>query len=433
MKASTELDDEMEFHIEMSTQQKVASGIDPKTARKQARREFGQKTSIEESCRMNWGMRLLEDTMRDLKFAVRQILKHRSYSVPVLIILTLCIAFNLTIFDRIESWILKPIDIPEAQSLYELRHKMHIRGKEVEISALSLSDYGQLIQQKEIFDSIAFFDREVPFLYHEEKTLRRNKILATMGIWDVFRTQPAIGRAFTQDDVDSGNLNICVISHRLARELFDQPASALGQSIRLNVDHFQIIGVLPESFELWSYDIWAPFQPEGDLATNWENHRVRGRCVFRKKDNISATYFETALSRIWDQFRQTYQARAEHLDKYNYRWVHKRYIDRVSYRKWDTKHILFIMQILCLSMFLIGCANIVSLLVVQLDRRHQEILIRTSLGAKRSLLLRQFLTELFLIFAVSGLIAICLKRLLDLTFRKFGLFYSASEIAESHI
>lgn len=425
VKASAELDDEMEFHIEMSTQQKVASGIDPKTARKQARREFGQKTSIEESCRMNWGMRLLEDTMRDLKFAVRQILKHRSYSIPVLIILTLCIAFNLTIFDRIESWILKPYDIPEQETLYQLIANWESREKMIENPFVYLSVFGQVAQIEEVFESTAFYKRTRNFLYHEDYSTNSFGIQATDGIWDVLKIKPVYGRTFSQDDLNASRGNVCVIDYSLASELFDDAKNALHKTLRLDDEMYTIIGILPKSFNFYSFKIWRPFPAHGDLTTNWKNHRVYGYSIFRAKEAVSSEEIQAALDRSLENFKATYGNYGKKLEHMRYRLSYKREIDPINYVKWTTKSILFIMQFLCIMLFFIGCANIVSLTIVRLDRRLPEILIRTAIGAKRSRILRQLITELFLLFLISAGMVILLKKGIDLILSHNDLFYAA--------
>ncbi|MCG8529025.1 MAG: ABC transporter permease, partial [Opitutales bacterium] len=423
MKASTELDDEMEFHIEMSTQQKVASGIDPKTARKQARREFGQKTSIEESCRMNWGMRLLEDTFRDLKFAFRQILKHRSYSIPVLIILTLCIAFNLTIFDRIESWILKPYDIPEQETLYQIMANWDYRGRMIENPYIKLSIYGQIIQNHELFDSIAFYKRARNFFYYEDYTTDVFGLLVTDGIWDVLKISPAYGRTFSQNDLNSGNGNVCLIDFDFASEIFGDAKEALHQSIRLDAEMYTIIGVLPDSFNYHRYKIWRPLPIDGDLTTNWKNHGVSGYTVFRAKESASSEGIQAVLDRSLENVKNTYTSYGKNLERIRYKLTHKREIDQRDFFKWSLKSILFIMQFLCIILLFIGCANVVSLTIVQINKREQEVLIRSAVGAKRSRIFRQFITELALLFLISGGIGIALKKGIDAMLRHFHLFY----------
>src|SRR5690606_37889786 len=116
-KAELELDRELEFHIDMLTQEKIDEGLAPEAARAAAAREFGRADLVKEQCRDSWGARLVFNICRDMRVGARELVKSPGFAVSALAILGIGIAATLTILSYVNAYLLKPLPYPDSSRL----------------------------------------------------------------------------------------------------------------------------------------------------------------------------------------------------------------------------------------------------------------------------------------------------------------------------
>src|SRR5215212_7253584 len=179
-----ELNEELRFHIEKEIEQNVARGMSPTEARRVALVEFGGMESAKEDCRDVRGVRLLEDLLQDLRYALRVLTKSPAFTLVSVISLALGIGVNATVFGFVNAVMLRPLPLPDHDELVRIQDD----------NLPAYSDYLAFDERAEVFRGLAAYDFDGYQLVAGDSAARAEVVLASGNYFDVLGVKPALGR-----------------------------------------------------------------------------------------------------------------------------------------------------------------------------------------------------------------------------------------------
>src|SRR6266700_845820 len=256
-----ELSDKLRFHFERLIEEKVAREITKEEARYAALRELGGVEQIKEECRDMRRVNYIESLARDLRYAMRMLVKNSGFTAVGVLTLGLGIGANTTIFSIVNAIFLRPLPFPHADRVYVVDRV----GNQVGGSSISFPIY--LAWQKR---GEGFFDHLALLAWWGDATLpgggesERVPIAgASTGVFSVLGVQPALGRDFLPEESQPGGSNAVLLSDGLWRSRFGADRDILRRTITVDGEARAVVGVLPRGFQLpipgmRDAELWLP-------------------------------------------------------------------------------------------------------------------------------------------------------------------------------
>jgi predicted permease len=414
-----DLSEEIHAHLEEKIEELVASGMPRKEATAAARREFGNVTLTEENSRQVWRWPFVEDFFIDVRYSLRTLRKSVGFTATAILTLTLGIGANTAIFQLLDAVQLRSLPVQNPQELAELRIVGGHHGMGYN------QQYGELTRPlwREIRDKQQAFSSAFAWSVNERYVGQGSEMRHFKGLWvtgDFFRVlgvQPWRGRLLMPEDERACPVISVVVSYSYwQRELGGRD---LGDGLKLVVDNdlVQIVGVAPPQFLGVvvgdSFDIALPFcQPKDELRRDVFEISVVGRLkpgwtmqrASAELDALSPGFFEATIPPGRD---------AETAESYKHFRLaaYPASTGVSSLREYDRS--LFLLLGIAGLVLLIACANLANLMLARANTRHREMAVRLALGASRSRLLRQLLTESVLLAAAGAALGIAIAQSLS--------------------
>jgi putative ABC transport system permease protein len=341
--------------------------------------------------------------MNDLKFAWRQLRKTPGFTFVAVVTLALGIGANTAIFSLINGVLLRPLPFPESERIIYFEGKNPAAG--ISDSNISYLDFTDWSQQTDLFASTAAYwtgNADLSGDGAEPEAVPRAGV--TIGFFSVLGVQPVLGRAFVPEDdkpatFNEGRGTVAIISHGLWKRRFGSDPAIIGRVVRMKSRPLTVIGVMPPGFEYPEQtQIWV--NSAVNLSEEPRDNRAWS-AIARLKPNVDLKQAQTRVSainaRLDQQFHETNKGWDVSL------WtLHERLVR-------DVKPSLLALLGAVGFVLLIGCANIANLLLARSAARQKEIAIRAALGASRTRVLRQMLTESILLSAIGGIAGLVLS------------------------
>jgi putative ABC transport system permease protein len=390
--AERELDDELRFHLEQQTAKFVKSGMSEAEALRRARLQFGGLDQIKDECREVRGITFVETLVQDSRYAVRSLLRSPAFAVCAVLTLALGIGANTAIFSVVNSVLLNPLPYPNPQELLAARQNdSRPNLKDIQRLTNSFASSGGVN-----INPMDFTGKSEPVRVHAAYI--DAGLPATLGV------QPMLGRWISADeDVKGGPRNV-LVSYPFWRDFLGSDAHVLGKSISLSGNSYTVIGVMPSTFALPKepadifVSLWAAY-PEA--APDREVHFMH--TYWRLKPGVTLMQAQAEIAqvdrRLAEQFPDGEKERSTLL---------------VPLHDWLVGNIRSALLVLFGSVglvLLIACANFAMLLMARSVARQRELMIRASLGAKNSRLIRQRLTESTLLALLGGAAGLVVAKL----------------------
>jgi putative ABC transport system permease protein len=397
----TEVDDELEFHVEMRTRDLVARGIDRARARDLAIRRFGDIDSVNATCRRIGRLRdrdmrrteYMSELWQDMTFACRQLLKNPGFTIVAVVTLALGIGATTAIFSAVRSVALQPLPVPNPERILAVYEDY--RGNRGNVSAGNFIDGVVPVQS---FADVTAIQYSSFNLSDGETSERIIGARTTAGFFRVFATSAARGRVFTEHEDQPGREQVVVLSHRLWTRQFGGDRSLVGRQIRLNGTPYEVIGIMPAHFDFTdqSEELWVPiaFTPERKATHDEHYLQIYGRL----KPGATAEQALAELQRNGLQLQKLFPR-----DNPDLSFLTEGVMEELV---GDYGNRLFVLLGAVAFVLLIACGNIANLLLARGAARSGELAIRAALGAGRGRIVRQLLTEsvvLALISAAAGI------------------------------
>jgi putative ABC transport system permease protein len=389
------MEDELRFHREQYAADLVRSGTPPREAELQARREFGAVEPLKEECRQARGLRLLDETAQDLRYALRSFRKNPAFSAAAILTLAIGIGANTAIFTLVDRWILRPLPYPDPDRLTVIYTLDTKTGETESTSSADLFDW----QSKPgAFEIICGWNRVALTLTGGAEAEAISGVSASAGLLPMLRVQPQLGRGLTTQDEAPGAPRVAVIAAGLWRRRFGASPDAIGKTLQLDGAPVTVVGVLPADFHLplvGNADLWIT--PPWNEAQRADRLHLHWNVLARIRPGVSPQQARASLRAV------SASIAAAHVDTNRYRGVEARTLRGEVGRAAGNEPLLGVFGLVG-CVLLIACFNVANLQLGRSISREKEIAVRLGIGAGRSRLIRQLVTENIALF-LAGAIA----------------------------
>jgi len=398
------LDAELRSHLQFLIEENIRQGMGPKEASHAARREFGGVEQTKEAYREQRGLPFIDTLLQDLRFALRMLVKKPGFAVVAILTLTVGIGATSAVFSVVDRILFRSLPYPQEERLVSFGLLAPIERDEFMLGS-SYVDFRKEPGPFEAITSMAPGSSACDVT--EQSPVRLSCALVEQTFLPTLGVQPILGRNFTKDEDRPSAPRVALLSYSLWKSRFAGDPSVLRKTISLDGGTAQIIGVLPENFEmptLGPADILLPLALDEEQQHRSAPGRVL-RTFARTKPGIGVPqaiaglqpFFERALQGAPPEFRKEV-----HLSVQTLR-------DR---QVADTRLASWLLLGSVLAFCLVACTNVANLLLARAAGRQREFAVRAALGAARGRLVRQVLTESLLLGLFGGALGCAMAQIL---------------------
>jgi putative ABC transport system permease protein len=365
----------------------------------------------------------MDSITKDLKYALRSLIRYPTFALIAVITLALGIGANTAIFTVVNAVLLRPLPYPNSSQLMMV-------GLSTPSAKMFNTTKNRFIfwrQQSRSFDGLTTFRSFSARLVNqgtEPDTVSGLRV--SDDFFQVFATYPKIGRPFSTEDNAVGGPKVAIISDGFWKTYFGGTQDIVDKSISLSDINYKVIGVMPEGF--WfetTADVITPLQIGTTPETNsgGANYPVVGRL----KSDVSHAQAMAEMKLISAQFRTSFPAemmKVEGINIINYR----------DFMVGEIRSPLLVLLAAVAFILLIACANVANLQLTRAVARGKEMAIRAAMGASRWRVIRQLITEGALLSVIGGVAGLLLAQWGVTAFRAFipkGLIPRANQIGFS--
>jgi putative ABC transport system permease protein len=390
-----DLDEEMRLHRELREKEQIERGLSPKEAHCAVQRRFGNDLVLREESRDMWGWSWLENTLQDVRYAWRILMKYPAFTTLAVLTLGLGVGANTAIFTFVDASLLKPLPYPDASriafiaELTPKRQGVHVHP----------FNFLQWQARSQSFEALALMQSIPVNTMGPEGAEQLSGLWTTAGLFRVFGVSPAMGRAFTEDETvavgspPTAAGHVVILSRALWQQRFASDPHIIGKQIMLYGEANTIIGVMPAGFRAGTFDpdFYLPMPIDRQKPDSIGSHSFD--CYGRLRSGVDFAAARAEMNLIASRLSREYE-----MDK---DWT----VSVESLRDQlttDTRPVLFLLQGVVAVILLIVCSNVAGLLLTRSIGRRSELAVRVSVGASRLRLVQLLGIESLLLSAAGG-------------------------------
>jgi predicted permease len=400
-----DLEAEMAAHLDMAIEENIQRGLPPDEARRQALARFGGATQAREHHRETRGLMTLDILLQDLKYTFRQLFRDPGFTIVAVLILALGIGANVAVFSVVNTLLLRPLPFYNSDQLVWIAPPPQKCG--LSCATYSTDAYDQFRTLTRSYQDVtgyfAFSSADnLSLKIGNGAPVTATSILVIHNFFQLLGVQPAMGRAFTADDARDGAAPVILISNAWWRRQFNADPGIVGKAYDINGHQTTVIGVLPASFDFGAVfapgtkvdaitplDLYGPPRDWGNIIT----------MIGRLKPGVTLPQAVGEAASVAPKLCWNFKRPSTCGD----------YKDAVvpvtlkSYVSGRLHRALIVLWSAVGMILLIACVNLSNLLLARAAARSKEFAMRGALGASRGRIVRQLLTESFVLSTAGAI------------------------------
>jgi predicted permease len=385
-----DVDEEVRSYLEMLAEENLRAGMPPEDARRAAQIELGGIEQVKEQVREERLGDWLHSVISDCRFAARQLRKNPGATAIMVFTLALAIGATTAIFSVVYGVLLRPLPYAQPSRIMAV-FEVNSKGT---WSSLADPNFDDFRDQNHTFQAIAKYNQNVVSVSGGSQPTRTPVAGVSPDFFKVFGVQPVIGRDFSAADAKKGAAPVVLVGYGYWKQVMGAPLDLSQAHLKIDNAAFSVIGVLPAEFQFPpQVALWLPADLAGENRSRTShNYRALGRL----RDGVTADQANQDISAIARRIHATSEEQGDYLLR-----------DAAVVPLQDSitgtaRSPLLILLGAVAFLLLVACANVANLLLAQASVRERELAVRSALGAARGRLVRQFLTEAFLLSLVGG-------------------------------
>ena len=405
-KLDADLDEELRAHIDLAVEENVKRGMNAQDARRVALREFGGMTQMKEAYRVQRGLPRLEEAVRAVRYAIRQLRKSPGFAMTAILTLALGIGAATSVFSVVDAVILKPLALRDPDKLVVMREVVGEHGNDRSADPVSYRHYARLRHDSNTLEDAAIFmQRGLSVSETGDHPAIVGSVVASPNLLRVLGVQPMLGRDLVDSDGAKGAPTVAVLSYEGWQSFFGGDPKVVGKTMRIGGDPTTVVGVLPPgmqfphiklapkiaSAKMLTTMIYAPLTPsDWDLSMDTGNFNYS--VIARLKPGATVAQASAELETLQNSYTVS-----AHLPIHLGIAVTPLASDVTS----GISGALWLMFAAVGGVLLIACVNLANLQLARAVAAERETAVRSALGASNGRLVRARLTE-SLVLAIAG-------------------------------
>jgi len=404
----SELDDEIQSHLNMAAKDRIQNGQTVRDARNSALKDFGNVALVKEATREVWSGASLEAFWQDLRYGVRMLAKSPGFALIAILTLALGIGANTAIFSVVNGVLLNPLPYPHPEQIVSLFTEMP-NFKNGSISYPNFEDWRRMNRS---FSAMTVYRSNGFNLTEHGEPERLHGEMISAGFFEILGVNPILGRTFSADEDRLGANPTVMITEGLWKREYGSDPSIIGRRMVLNGVGRTIIGVVPSNFHLHiqnfqrggpANDVYVPVGEWNE--PHFHNNRAAGwglDGIGRLKPDVTFEQARADMDRVSRDLAAAYP---------DVNGSKKAYLlplkDEIV---GDMRPVLLVILGAVMFVLLIACVNVANLLLARATVRSREFAVRIALGAGELRIVRQLLTESVLLAVIGGTLGLVLAR-----------------------
>jgi predicted permease len=406
-----DLEDEIQGHLALSIKERIERGEDPEAARLAALKEFGNVLLTRDSIRRVWRHRWLDDAealARDIRFALRSLLRAKGLTGTVVVTLALGIGANAAIFSVVRSVLLRPLVNRDADRLIYIRQTaLGIGTENLTFSMPEINDLTSRVTTMSAFGDFSTVDFTLIGFGMEPRMVTAGVVNGSF--FEVMGLRPALGRLLSPADDGPKAAGVAVLTHRFWTTVLNSDPAVIGKTIRLGPGNATVVGVLepsvpyPAETQIIANVVTSPHHLGATMVTD-RTHRMT-ELFGRLAEGATLEEARAELTSVHDSLKR------EHPEAYSTGAQVQLQVttlrDQIAS---PARTILLLLLAAAAVVFVIACSNVANLILGRSVRREAELALRAALGAGQGALRRTLLAESLLLCAAGAVLGLILAQ-----------------------
>jgi putative ABC transport system permease protein len=337
--------------------------------------------------------------LKDVRYAVRMLAKNPGYTALAAVVLALGIGANTAIFSVADAFLNKPGNVPDATGRVMVLERGTGNAEWNSVTPANFSDWKEQSQTIESWGAAMWYTANISGGDTPEQV---QGFLADPGFFETLSAQPVLGRTFLPEEAAAGRDQVVVLSHGLWQRRFAGDPNIIGKTVKVEGRVHTVVGVMPKEFDFpASAELWMPLVLDEDARVSRTRHMLH--VVGRMRPGVEAHQVQAEMDSIAQRLAQAYP------DTNRGRGV--RVMQIRDYVNGDlTRNYTKLLLGAVSFVLLIACANVANLQLARATGRRKEIAVRIALGAGRTRIIRQMLTETVVVSLAGMLLGLVLAQ-----------------------